>query len=132
MGRLNQILRFNIRRLRLARGWSPEELAFRYGCDPTYIYIVESGARGVGKRAAAKFAAAFGVSEEELVRVPPGEDNDQLNQIWQKLDRIQKGRQAEMLLELLKLFSLVEEGRVPPECVDALKSQMEAILKMAS
>jgi len=49
-----------IRRLRLAKKWTQEELAERAGLHPTYIGGIERGERNVGLDNLLKLARAFG------------------------------------------------------------------------
>jgi transcriptional regulator with XRE-family HTH domain len=55
-----------VRRLRLSRGWTQEELAQRTGRHWTYIGGIERGERNVTIRVIADLARAFGVEIREL------------------------------------------------------------------
>jgi len=57
-----------VRELRLARGLSQEELAFRAGVHRTYLGGIERGERNPALRNIAAIAAALGVSLPELFR----------------------------------------------------------------
>ena len=54
-------LRFNMRRLRLAKGWSQEEFAHQAGLHRTYISDLERGARNPTIEVIDKLAVALGV-----------------------------------------------------------------------
>jgi transcriptional regulator with XRE-family HTH domain len=66
-----RILGDNIRRLRVERGWSQEELAFRCALHRTYVGAVERGERNLGTLNVFKIARALGVGPEELLRNRP-------------------------------------------------------------
>lgn len=55
-----------IRRLRLSRGWSQEELAQRAGRHWTYIGGIERGERNITIRVIADLAHALGVDIRDL------------------------------------------------------------------
>lgn len=61
----------NVRRERVARGWSQEALADAAGLHRTYIGSVERCERNISIDNIARVAAAFGVSPDALLR-----DND--------------------------------------------------------
>jgi transcriptional regulator with XRE-family HTH domain len=55
-----------IRQLRLAKGWSQEELAVRSGLHPTYIGGIERGERNLGLDNILKLARALDESPSAL------------------------------------------------------------------
>ena len=57
-----------IRQLRLARGWTQEELAGRAALHPTYIGGIERGERNVGFDNILKLARALGEHPAALFR----------------------------------------------------------------
>jgi len=62
MGKLSDRARFGkrIRQLRLAKGWSQEELAERAGLHSTYVGGIERGERNLGLDNLLKLARALG------------------------------------------------------------------------
>lgn len=65
---------FNLRRIRERLGWSRQELASRYGCDKSYITILEKGYRPIGNQTRKKLAQILGVDEAEFFRDPEALD----------------------------------------------------------
>jgi transcriptional regulator with XRE-family HTH domain len=61
-----ELLSKNMLRLRLARGWSQEALAFEAGLHRTYIAHEERQVRNISHDNIEKIAAALGVSIQEL------------------------------------------------------------------
>ncbi len=61
------ILAQNVRKIRLARGFSQEELAFTCGLHRTYISDVERGTRNISLDNIEKIAAALDVHLAELL-----------------------------------------------------------------
>jgi transcriptional regulator with XRE-family HTH domain len=57
----------NVRRLREARGWSQEQLAFECGLHRTYISGVERGVRNPTVVVLAEIATALGVPPSRLL-----------------------------------------------------------------
>jgi transcriptional regulator with XRE-family HTH domain len=57
-----------VRRMRDARGWSQEALAFEAELDRTYVSGIERGVRNPTLTVIAKIALGFGVSMAELMR----------------------------------------------------------------
>jgi transcriptional regulator with XRE-family HTH domain len=57
----------NVRRLRLAKGWSQEALAFEADLDRTYISGVERGVRNPTVLVLSQLGAALGVEEAALL-----------------------------------------------------------------
>jgi transcriptional regulator with XRE-family HTH domain len=57
----------NVRRLREARGWSQEQLAFESSLHRTYISGVERGVRNPTVVVLAEIAKALGVSPGQLL-----------------------------------------------------------------
>ena len=58
---------FNVRRLREARGWSQEDLAFESGLHRTYISGIERGARNPTVKVLGVVAVALGVPASRLL-----------------------------------------------------------------
>jgi transcriptional regulator with XRE-family HTH domain len=58
-----------VRRLRLERGFSQEELADRAGFDRTYISTIELGRRNPALVNICRFAEALATTPEELMRL---------------------------------------------------------------
>jgi transcriptional regulator with XRE-family HTH domain len=59
-----------LRELRLARGLSQEELAFRSGLDRTYVSQAEQGRRNTTLLTMQKLAGALGIQLTELLAPP--------------------------------------------------------------
>lgn len=57
----------NIRRMRLKRGWSQEELADRCGLHRTYIGSVERGERNITLATLERIAKALDVLPQNLI-----------------------------------------------------------------
>ena len=64
---IRQQVGLNVRKLRLERGWSQEELAFESGLHRTYISGIERGARNPTVLVLAELAEALGVSPARLL-----------------------------------------------------------------
>ena len=64
------LLGTNVRKHRLARGWSQEELAFRAGLKRSYLSDIERGHRNPTVRALGRIAAALDVSCGDLLCRP--------------------------------------------------------------
>ncbi len=62
-----KLLARNVRRARLALGWSQERLAQECGLHRTYVSAVERGERNIGVDNADKLATALGVSLADLL-----------------------------------------------------------------
>lgn len=75
-------LSYNVRRFRHALGWSQGALAQRAGFQQQYISAIERGAQVRRAGDIAALAAAFGVSDRQLLRQP-------------RLPKWQAGRRAE-------------------------------------
>ena len=58
---------FNVRRLREARGWSQEDLAFESGLHRTYISGIERGVRNPTVKVLGVVAVALGVPASRLL-----------------------------------------------------------------
>jgi transcriptional regulator with XRE-family HTH domain len=86
-----------LRRLRLARNWSQEEVAVRmtaYGYDfhQTMIAKIEAAQRPLRVRELADFAALYGVEVQDLVYPPTGslpETDQEIAEITARLDMVQ-------------------------------------------
>lgn len=69
--RTNRLLGERVRELRLARGWSQEELGERCDLDRTYVSGIERGVRNPTLTVIASIAAGFKVAIEELFSTKP-------------------------------------------------------------
>jgi len=65
--RLKHVVASNVRRLRLARGWSQEELAHHCRLHRTYIGAIERTERNITLQTLERLAAAFEVRPTELL-----------------------------------------------------------------
>ena len=63
-----------VRVLRLARGWSQEELADRCGLHRTYIGAIERGERNITVLTLYKVAGALGCDVADLLDLPTRQD----------------------------------------------------------
>lgn len=63
-----------IRRLRMARGWSQEEMAANGGVDRRYMSDLENGKRNPSLDITARIAAGLGISLAELLRLAESGD----------------------------------------------------------
>jgi transcriptional regulator with XRE-family HTH domain len=66
-----QILATNMRQLRLARGWSQEDLAETCELHRTYIGAIERGERNVSIDNIDRIARAFGLAIGDLLTPQP-------------------------------------------------------------
>ncbi|NKB59585.1 MAG: helix-turn-helix domain-containing protein [Alphaproteobacteria bacterium] len=57
----------NLRRLRLEKGWSQEDMAFESGLHRTYVSGIERGVRNPTLLILEKLATTLGVAPAELV-----------------------------------------------------------------
>ncbi|UCC32789.1 MAG: helix-turn-helix transcriptional regulator [Phycisphaerales bacterium] len=58
----------NLRKVREAKGWSQEELAFQCGIHRTYVGSVERGEYNVTILTLRKFTKALGISLRDAIR----------------------------------------------------------------
>lgn len=63
-----QVVGTNIRKWRLERGLSQEEVAYRVDITPSYLGQIERGRRNVTIEVTGRIAEALGVEIEELLR----------------------------------------------------------------
>lgn len=68
MDDVREIVGRNLRRLRNAKGWSQEELAFRAEVDRSYISLLETANYSASVTMIAKLAKALGVEPADLLR----------------------------------------------------------------
>ena len=68
MDDLRYIVARNLRRLRNAKGWSQEELAFRAKVDRSYISQLETSAYSASVTMLGKLAKALGVNAGEFLK----------------------------------------------------------------
>jgi transcriptional regulator with XRE-family HTH domain len=61
----------NVRRLRIEKGWSQEQLAFESGLHRTYVSGVERGVRNPTVLILAQLAEAVGVAPADLLQKDP-------------------------------------------------------------
>ena len=64
---IREVLAINVRRIRLARGWSQEELAARSSIDRTYVSSIERCRYAASVDKLQELARALEVSEAELL-----------------------------------------------------------------
>ena len=64
---VRQRLAGNLRRLRIAKGWSQEKFAFEADIHRTYISDLERGARNPTITIVEKLASSLGVTASELL-----------------------------------------------------------------
>ncbi len=69
---IREVLAINVRRFRLARGWSQEELAARTSIDRTYVSSIERRRYAASVDKLQELARALEVSEAELLVRPRG------------------------------------------------------------
>ena len=76
---LRQVLAWHLKRLRIERGWSQEDLALACELDRTYVSAVERSVWNVSLSNIEKLAQALGVQAWELLvpPSPPASSNDQ-------------------------------------------------------
>lgn len=67
---LRHALAANVRRLRSARGWSQEVLAFESGLHRTFVAHVERAARNISLDNIARLAVALDVTAAALLEMP--------------------------------------------------------------
>lgn len=71
---LDQMVRARIRGLRLAKGWSLDDLAGRCYLSPSTLSRIETGQRRIGLDQLTAIARALGASLDELVESSGGDD----------------------------------------------------------
>ena len=64
---LNLLVSANVRHLRLAKGWSQEELAARCNLHRTYVGAIERGERNITLNTLEQVAGALGVDAVRLL-----------------------------------------------------------------
>ncbi|MEW5686615.1 MAG: helix-turn-helix transcriptional regulator [Pseudomonadota bacterium] len=64
----------NVRRLRLQRGFTQEQLAFEAQIDLTYVGGIERGKRNPSLSVMARIAVALGTSPVALLQLPRSHD----------------------------------------------------------
>jgi transcriptional regulator with XRE-family HTH domain len=73
---IREVLAFNLRKLRRARGFSQEELAHRAKIDRTYISSLERNLYAAGIDVVDRLGRALGVEAADLLRLPPAESGE--------------------------------------------------------
>ena len=68
MDEMRDIVAKNLRRLRRAKGWRQEELAFRAKVDRSYISQLETSAYSASVTMLGKLAKALGADPSELLK----------------------------------------------------------------
>jgi len=71
---LRGVLAFNVRVLRVGKGWSQEALALECGLDRTYVSAVERCRWNVSLSNIEAFALALGVEPWRLLKPPSGSE----------------------------------------------------------
>jgi len=66
--KLLQVIGQNLKKARLAKGWSQEQLSFESGLHRTYVGAVERGERNITVINLRKLAAVLGVKLSSLVK----------------------------------------------------------------
>ena len=66
--KLLQVIGQNLKKARLAKGWSQEQLSFESGLHRTYVGAVERGERNITVINLRKLATVLGVKLSALVR----------------------------------------------------------------
>lgn len=69
-GDLRGVLAFNVRTLRVGKGWSQEALSLECGLDRTYVSAVERSRWNVSLSNVEAFARALGVEPWTLLKPP--------------------------------------------------------------
>jgi len=104
---LPQLIGTRIRQIRINRGWTQENLAAKADMDFTSIGAAERGVRNLSLKSLARVANALGVPIEELVSLPKGEKQVDLEkeaaiQELQMLVKEMDSEQIEFVLEVIK------------------------------
>ena len=68
MNDLRKTVARNLRRLRTAKGWSQEELAFRAKVDRSYISQLETGVYSASVTMLRKLSKALGIDASEFLK----------------------------------------------------------------
>jgi transcriptional regulator with XRE-family HTH domain len=68
MDDMRDIVARNLRRLRNAKGWTQEELAFRAKVDRSYVSQLETGVYSASVTMLGKLAKALGVNAGEFLK----------------------------------------------------------------
>jgi transcriptional regulator with XRE-family HTH domain len=66
--KLRELLGVNVRRIRMAKNWSQEELCARSGLSQSYVSQVESGLRSVSIDAVDQLARGLAVTPDQLLK----------------------------------------------------------------
>jgi transcriptional regulator with XRE-family HTH domain len=113
-----------LRRLRLARGWSQEEVArlmeaYGYDFHQTMIAKIESAQRPLRVRELADFAALYAVEVSELIYAPSGslqEVNEEVVELQAQLEKV-TAEQEHASMRLRELEQAIETVR--SECASS-------------
>lgn len=73
-----QIFGWNLRKLRIERGWSQQTVALNAGVDPAYVGRIERGKENLTISMMEKLALQFSVSLEMLFREIPEDEEPPL------------------------------------------------------
>lgn len=104
---LEKLIGYNIKRLRLARGWKQKDLASQYAllsgrsCNEKYISLIETGRRWLGKASFYRFATIFNVDIYELI-LPRAYDDKFIN--FDQIHAIMQSELGEKLLQAIDIF----------------------------
>ncbi len=104
-----------IKRLRVNRGWSQEELASRVGTTAVSISRIETGKHGASDQTKTRIAREFGLKVSELVALGEGDakrlsaptlsEAEKEEQMLVRCFRKMRGEKRELFKALGRLFS---------------------------
>jgi transcriptional regulator with XRE-family HTH domain len=106
----------NIRVLRLKRGWTLEELAFRSGVHANYLGDAERGRRNLSLASLNKIARGLGVEPAVLLRgTPKAPENrdEKLYRVARRFVSLVRDKTAEEQRTLLRILREASRGMRP-------------------
>jgi transcriptional regulator with XRE-family HTH domain len=126
---IREIVAYNLRRLRKLRKWTLEQVAEKYGCEPSYISQLERNAVSLGPEPANKLARIYEVDKKEFIRVPPEIGDAEMDRIWQSFYAIQQGEKAKIFSKVVDLFEKVNSGKLSSKAIEGLKNYLDTFLE---